>query len=195
MRVTVIFVAAKLGLAIILSSGSVLSVPSIHECSGFAALPASIEVREVHLLLNNQGFVRNHFGHHLSRLKRYSKARLAQLYQLRWQATEVNFKHLKTTLKMEMILRKLLKWCTKNLVHLLAYNLLRNLMWQSAQQARCALADFLAGTRQQFNQFRPNLAQATAKTIIASTLPSDVISAHLVPLRPSSQNPESLNET
>jgi len=37
--------------------------------------------------------------------KRYSKARLAQLYQLRWQATEVNFKHLKTTLKMEMILK------------------------------------------------------------------------------------------
>jgi len=28
-------------------------------------------------------------------------------------ATEVNFKHLKTTLKMEMILRKLLKWCTR----------------------------------------------------------------------------------
>jgi len=38
--------------------------------------------------------------------KRYPKAKLAHLYQLRWQATEVNFKHLKTTLKMEMILPK-----------------------------------------------------------------------------------------
>jgi len=38
--------------------------------------------------------------------KRYPKAKLAQLYHLRWQATEVNFKHLKTTLNMEMIWAK-----------------------------------------------------------------------------------------
>jgi len=98
----------------------------------------------------------NHFGHHLSRLKRYSQARLAQLYQLRWQATEVNFKHLKTTLKMEMIFAKTPEMVHKEIwVHLLAYNLLRNLMWQSAQQARCRPRISLQGTRQQFNQFRP----------------------------------------
>jgi len=39
MRVTVIFVAARSwGLAIILSSGSVSAVPSIHECSGFCSV-------------------------------------------------------------------------------------------------------------------------------------------------------------
>ena len=38
--------------------------------------------------------------------KRYPKAKLAQLYQRRWQATEVNLKHLKTTLRMETIFAK-----------------------------------------------------------------------------------------
>jgi len=59
-------------------------------------------------------------------------------------------------------------------------------MWQSAQQAGCPCG-FPAGTRQQFNG--PNLAQATAKTIIASTTAPDVISAHLVPLRPNRAEP------
>jgi len=62
--------------------------PQSMSAADFAALPASIEVREVHLLLNNQGSQGNHFGHHLSRLKRYSQARLAQLYQLRWQRSQ-----------------------------------------------------------------------------------------------------------
>jgi len=52
------------------------------------------------------GTHRNHLVTTLVDPKRYPKAKLAHLYQLRWQATEVNFKHLKTTLKMEMILPK-----------------------------------------------------------------------------------------
>jgi len=49
------------------------------------------------------------------RSKRYPKAKLAQLYHLRWQATEVNFKHLKTTLNMEMIWAKSPQMVRKNL--------------------------------------------------------------------------------
>lgn len=67
--------------------------------------------------------------------KRYRKDKLAELYQLRWLATEVNFKHLKTTLQMEIIVTKTPEMVQKDIwVHLLAYNLLRTLMWQSAQQ-------------------------------------------------------------
>jgi len=122
MRVTVIFVAARSwGLAIILSSGSVLS-PQSMSAADFAALPASIEVRKsIYCSTTRVSSQGNHFGHHLSRLKRYSQARLAQLYQLRWQATEVNFKHLKTTWRW--------RWFCENSemvqeiwVHLLAYN-------------------------------------------------------------------------
>jgi len=49
--------------------------------------------------------------------KRYPKAKLAQLYHLRWQA--INFKHLKTTLNMEMIWAKSADG-TKIWMHLLA---------------------------------------------------------------------------
>ena len=76
-------------------------------------------------------------------------------------------------------------------MHLLAYNLLRTLMWQSAQQSDVLpLRISLQGTRQQFNQFRPELAQANAKNrhrLYTSLL--DVISEQLVPLRPNRAEP------
>ncbi len=124
--------------------------------------------------------------------KHYPKAKLAELYQLRWQATEVNFKHLKTTLKMEMIFAKTPEMVQKEIwVQMLAYNLLRTLMWQSAKQAKVSpLRISLQGTRQQFNQFRPGLAQHTDKSrrwLYTALL--EVISDHLVPLRPNRAEP------
>jgi len=160
----------------------------------FEALPPSIEVREVHLLIQQPGFRPKEIVLVTTLLdsKRYPKSRLAELYQLRWQATEVNFKHLKTTLKMEMIFAKTPEMVQKEIwVQMLAYNLLRTLMWQSAQQAKVSpLRISLQGTRQQFNQFRPGLAQATAKSRrwLYTTL-LEVISDHLVPLRPNRAEP------
>ena len=59
----------------------------------FEALPTSIEVREVHILIQRPGFRPKEVivVTTLVDPKRYPKAKLAQLYQLRWQATEVNF--------------------------------------------------------------------------------------------------------
>jgi len=160
----------------------------------FEALPASIEVREVHLLIQQAGFRPKEIilVTTLVDPKRYLKAKLAELYQLRWQATEVNLKHLKTTLQMEMIAAKTPDIVQKeNWVHLLAYNLLRTLMWQSAQHAQVSpLRISLQGTRQQFNHFRPNLAQATNKNhrrLYIALL--KVIPDQLVPLRPNRVEP------
>jgi len=168
--------------------------PQSMRSTDFEALPESIEVREVHLLLQQPGFRPKEIVvvTTLVDSKRYPKAKLARLYQLRWQATEVNFKHLKTTLKMEMIFAKTPEMVQKEIwMHLLAYNLLRTLMWQSAQQAEVSpLRISLQGTRQQFNQFRPDLAQATAKNrhrLYATLL--DVITDQLVPLRPNRAEP------
>lgn len=160
----------------------------------FEALPESIEVREVHLLIQQRGFRSKEIilVTTLVDSKRYAKAKLTELYQLRWQATEVNFKHLKTTLTMEMIGAKTPEMVQKDIwVHLLAYNLLRTLMWQSAQQAGVLpLRISLQGTRQQFNQFRANLVQATPRDRhrIYTTL-LKVISNQLVPLRPNRAEP------
>jgi len=94
-------------------------------------------VREVHLLIQQPGFRPSEsiLVTTLEDPKRYRKAKLAELYQLRWLATEVNFRHLKTTLQMEMIAAKTPEMVQKDIwTHLLTYNLLRTLMWQSAQQ-------------------------------------------------------------
>ncbi len=168
--------------------------PQSMSSEDFEALPASLEVREVHLLLQQPGFRPKEIilVTTLVDPKRYPKAKLAQLYQLRWQATEVNLKHLKTTLKMEMIVAKTPEMVQKEIwVHLLAYNLLRTLMWQSAQHNEVStLRISKQGTRQQFNQFRPDLAQATAKNrrrLYRILL--EVISDQLVPLRPNRVEP------
>ena len=160
----------------------------------FEALPTSIEVREVHVLIQRPGFRPKEVivVTTLVDPKRYPKAKLAQLYQLRWQATEVNFKHLKTTLKMETIFAKTPEMVQKEIwMHLLAYNLLRTLMWQSAHHADVPpLRISLQGTRQQFNQFRPDLAQASAKNCYCLyAILLNVISDQLVPLRPNRAEP------
>jgi hypothetical protein len=128
-----------------------LVCPPSMSSTEFEALPATLEVREVHLSIQQPGFRPKAIVLVTTLLdsKRYTKAKLAELYQLRWQATEVNLKHLKTTLQMEMIVAKTPEMVRKEIwMHLLAYNLLRTLMWQSAQHAEVPpLRISLQGTR------------------------------------------------
>ena len=171
-----------------------LNCPQSMSRAEFEALPKSIQVREVHLLIQPPGFRPQEIILVTTLLdpKRYSKAKLAELYQRRWHATEVNLRHLKTTLKMEMIAAKTPEMVQKDIyMHLLAYNLLRTLMWQSAQAAQVSpLRLSLQQTRQQFNHFRPHLAMATTpqRRQFYTTL-LNVISTLLVPLRPNRVEP------
>lgn len=170
------------------------SCPSSMNLSEFEALPDRIEVREVHLFIQQPGFRPKEIILVTTLLdpKRYSKAKLAELYQLRWHTTEVNLKHLKTTLKMEMIAAKTPEMVQKDIyMHLLAYNLLRTLMWQSAQATQMSpLRLSLQQTRQQFNHFRPQFAMATnpQRRQFYTTL-LEVVSTLLVPLRPNRVEP------
>lgn len=171
-----------------------LHCPQSMSSTEFAALPTCLEVREVHLLIQQPGFRPKEIILVTTLLdpKRYPKAKLAELYQLRWQATEVNLRHLKTTLKLEMIAAKTPDMVHKEIwMHLLAYNLLRTLMWQSAQNAQVSpLRLSLQGTRQQFNQFRSHLAMVADKNRPQLyTILLEVIPAQLVPLRPNRVEP------
>jgi hypothetical protein len=160
----------------------------------FDALPTELTVREVHLLIRQPGYrpTQMVLVTTLTDPKRYPKAQLAELYQLRWQAAEVNLRHLKSTLGMEMIAAKTPDMVQKDIwMHLLAYNLLRTLMWQAVKSsATPALRLSLQGTRQQFNQFCPGLATATAarrKRLFQSLL--DILTTLRVPLRPQRHEP------
>lgn len=102
----------------------------------FVALPDQVQVREVHLLIRQQGFRSKEIilVTTLVDCKVYTKAKLAQLYKLRWEV-EVDLRHVKTTLGMEMLRGKTPEMVRKEIyVHLMAYNLLRALMWEAAKK-------------------------------------------------------------
>jgi hypothetical protein len=160
----------------------------------FEQLPETLDVREVSLSIETPGFrpLKIILVTTLLDSKRYPKAKLAELYQLRWQATEVNLRHLKTTLKLEMVTAKTPEMVRKEVwVHLITYNLLRALMLEASAHEQLPPTQLsLQGVRQHFNQFRPLFAQATwqeRQRLYQILL--NVICAQLLPLRPSRAEP------
>ena len=136
--------------------------------SEFAALPSTLMVREVCLRLTRRGF-RDQTIIVVTTLldaKRYSARQLTQLYGLRWQAAVVNLRHLKTTLKMEMLTAKTPEMVRKELwTHLFAYTLLRTLMWEATgASSHTPFQLSLQAARQQFNQMIPLLATMAKST-------------------------------
>ena len=81
--------------------------PNGMSVEAFASLPQQVKVREVHLLIQQKGFRPKQIIIVTTLLdaKVYPKAKLAQLYQWRWQV-EVDLRHVKTTLSMEMLRAK-----------------------------------------------------------------------------------------
>jgi hypothetical protein len=154
----------------------------------FAQLPDVLEVREVSILLRRPGFrdQRIIIVTTLLDAKRYSAQQLGQLYGLRWQAAEVNLRHLKTTLGMEILSAKTPEMVRKDLwAHLLAYNLLRTVMLQTAQSTNQVLSRLsLQGTRQQFLQTIGLLAisiEAVRERLFRVLM--QVVAKDLLPLR------------
>lgn len=121
----------------------------------FKALPSSFIVREVCLRIKQRGFrdERIIVVTTLVDAKRYTVKKLTALYGLRWSAAEVNLRYLKTTLKMEMLTAKTPVMVRKEIwTHLLAYNLLRTIMWQAVSSSENTVFQLsFQSTRQQFN--------------------------------------------
>jgi hypothetical protein len=160
----------------------------------FAALPEKLEVREVKLCIVRPGY-RAQIIYLVTTLldaKIYTTQKLLELYGMRWQAAEINLRHVKTTLKMEKLTAKTPEMARKDLwAHLLAYNLLRTMMIQSAQSSGAPLKSLsLQGARQQFMNVIGMLAVATKK--IRNRLYEMVLSAvseDLLPVRPFRSEP------
>ncbi len=160
----------------------------------FATIPKTLKVREVCLRLSLKGFrdQRIIVVTTLLDAQRYSAQQLTRLYGWRWSAAEVNLRHLKTTLKMEMLTAKTPEMVRKDIwAHLLGYNLLRSLMEYAAplaDEARSRLS--LQGTRQQFNQMLVLLATAAQRTrqrLYTHLL--ETIANDLLPVRPHRHEP------
>ncbi len=170
------------------------TAPAHMSADEFATIPETLRVREVCLRLPRNGF-RDQFVIVVTTLldaQRYTADHLTALYGWRWQAAEVNLRHLKTTLKMEMLTAKTPEMVRKEIwTHLLTYNLLRSVMEKTApllDYQRSKLS--FQGTRQLFSQMLPLLATTTQdirQRLYAHLL--DDIAKDTLPARPNRHEP------
>jgi hypothetical protein len=126
----------------------------------FATLPLTLTVREVHYYVAIPGFRTQQVSliTTLLETKAYSTLELVKLYGFRWDV-ELDLKHLKTTLGMDILRSKSPEMVRKELyVYLLAYNLLRTLMWEAGTTySTLPLRLSLQATRQHLDNFIPQL--------------------------------------
>lgn len=104
----------------------------------YAALPASFQVREVRIAVQTPGGRVGELTLVTTLLdrKRYPPKVLARLYEKRWNV-EVNLRHLKQTLKMDILRCETWQGIWKELlVFVIIYNLVRRVMLEASHQQR-----------------------------------------------------------
>lgn len=110
--------------------------PGWMTAEGFAALPATLIVRELRYHVGRRGFRTRTVTLVTTLLdaELYPPEELAKLYGVRWRV-ELNFRHLKTTMKMDVLKCKTVEGVLKEiLVYAMVYNLVRVTMGEAARQ-------------------------------------------------------------
>ena len=100
-------------------------------------MPASVEVREVHVRVSEPGFRTESFVvvTTLADVAEYAKDDIAELYHSRWQA-ELDIRAIKITMGMDVLRCKTPEMVRREMwTCLLAYNLIRQAMLQAAHKA------------------------------------------------------------
>ena len=152
----------------------------------YAKLPETMLVREIRYFINIKGYrtkkvtlVTTLLDHHV-----YTYELLAELYGLRWQV-EIDLRHLKTTMKMEHIHSKTPEMVRKEFyVHLLAYNLIRAVLWEAGIKHNVhPLRLSYKGAIQHVLNFVPMLAIMKDRDIIYGVVLT-IISRGKLPERP-----------
>ncbi|QIR36091.1 IS4 family transposase [Tolypothrix sp. PCC 7910] len=130
----------------------------------FDALPQSITVREIYYYIVIPGFRTARVSLITTLLDKstYSTLEVIGLYGKRWDV-ELDLRHLKTTLGMDILRCKTPSMVRKEIhVYLLAYNLLRSLMWQAGTTYNTPpLRLSLQGTRHHLINFIDKLEAVT----------------------------------
>jgi hypothetical protein len=110
----------------------------------FAAMPAALRVRELRYRVAARRGYRTRVvtvATTLLEATRYPKREIARLYGLRWEI-ETDFRHLKTTLRMEHLKCRSVDGVRKELmIYVLVYNLVRAAMTAAAARQRVADAN------------------------------------------------------
>ncbi|WP_375497211.1 IS4 family transposase [uncultured Nostoc sp.] len=159
----------------------------------FLALPQTITVREIYDYIVIPGFRTQQVSLITTLLDKatYSTLAIVGLYRQRWDV-ELDLRHLKTTLGMDVLRCKTPSMVRKEIhVFLLAYNLLRSLMWSAGTTYTTPpLRLSLQGTRHHLINFIPKLLAATPQKRLRIYLTLLKVIAHkVVPDRPGRSEP------
>ena len=126
----------------------------------FLALPSAITVREIYYYIAIPGFRTQRVSLITTLLDKatYSILEIVGLYGKRWDV-ELDLRHIKTTLGMDILRCKTPSMIRKEIyVFLLAYNLLRSLMWDAGTTYGTPPNGLsLQGTRHHLTNFIPSL--------------------------------------
>lgn len=132
----------------------------------FGLLPSAITVREIYYYVVIPGFRSERISLITTLLDHtiYPTLEIVGLYYKRWDV-ELDLRHLKTTLEMDVLRCKTPSMIRKEIhVYLLAYNLLRSLMWQAGNTYNTPpLRLSLQGTRHHLINFIPELKTPNSK--------------------------------
>jgi hypothetical protein len=152
----------------------------------YAALPDSLTLREVRVLVEQKGFRTREVIVVTTLLdaEKYSAAEIAKLYRRRWQA-ELNLRSLKIVLQMDHLRCKTPHRVRNEFsMHLVAYNLIRKVMAMAAAKAGVEpWTVSFKGALQTLGRLLPLLATKVSIDDWCDTL-LEAIAAHVVGNRP-----------
>lgn len=163
----------------------------------FALLPESLSVRVLRFHTRTPGFRSRRILIATTLLdpKVYSLETMAQLYADRW-TVELRLRDLKTTLGMDVLRGQSPDVVYKEIyMHVVAYNLIRVLMWQAAQEHGRPLHRLsFAGTMQRFEVMAPYfyLFCGTDKAVRLYQVLLDWIAGDVLPYRPGRIEPRAV---
>lgn len=163
----------------------------------FALLPPALTVRVLRFATGVKGFRSRRILVVTTLLspEQYPLEKIAALYRDRWTA-ELRIREVKTTLQMEILHGRSEDVIRKEIyMHFLAYNLIRALMWQAAQEHGRPLHRLsFAGTVQRLQVMAPYLClfAGTSKATGLYKLLLSWIARDLVPNRPNRLEPRAL---
>jgi putative transposase len=131
--------------------------PAWMEQADYEALPATLSLREVRTQIGVPGCRVKELVAITTFLdpNAYTLADIVDLYHQRWNA-EIDLRSIKTHMKMEILRCQTPAMVRKEIwAHLLAYNLVRKVMAQAAEQHECTPRQLsFAGAMQTLNEFR-----------------------------------------
>ena len=162
----------------------------------FAAIPDELTLRHIRFRCTTPGFRAREIILVTTLLdeKEYPASEIAELYDRRWDV-ETDFAHLKTTMKMDLLRTRTPEMVYREIwAYLLAYNLIRTLMWDAAERKRLQpLRLSFKGTIQEMRALWPftPVQRGNDLTAFYDAL-LKAITYHKVPLRPGRTEPRLL---